>query len=84
MRIIIAGDRFWSCRELTESTLRRLIVRHGPAIVIVHGGAPGVDQSFAESCRALGVKTELCFVDFSHVGDYRFSNRQMIMKGAGL
>ncbi len=84
MRIIIAGDRFWSCRELAESTLRRLIVRHGPDIVIVHGGAPGVDHSFAEACRALGIKTDLCLADFSHLGDHRFSNRQMILKGAEL
>jgi hypothetical protein len=84
MRIIIAGDRFWSCRELAESTLRRLIVRHGPDIVIVHGGAPAVDHSFAEACRALGVKADLCLADFSHLGDHRFSNRQMILKGARL
>jgi YspA, cpYpsA-related SLOG family len=66
MRIIIAGERFWRCRELAVSTLRRLIVRHGTDIVIVHGGAPGVDQSFAEACRDLGVETDLCLADFSH------------------
>ena len=60
------------------------MVRHGPDIVIVHGGAPGVDQSFAEGCRALGVETDVCLADFSHRGDHRFSNRQMILKGAEL
>jgi hypothetical protein len=34
IRIVIAGDRHWSCRELAADVLRRLVGWHGPDIVI--------------------------------------------------
>jgi hypothetical protein len=84
MRIIIAGDRFWNCHELAKAAVQRLIARYGPEVVIVHGGACGVDQSFAEACGELSVMAEVCLADFSHMGDYRFRNREMLRRGAGL
>ena len=39
MRIIVTGDRAWYAPELAEDVLNRLILRHGPGFVIVHGGA---------------------------------------------
>jgi acetylglutamate kinase len=47
MRILITGDRHWSCMELAERVVSRLIARYGYDLVIVHGGANGVDQAFA-------------------------------------
>ncbi len=57
-RIIITGDRKWSCPELAELIINRLIARHGPDLFIVHGAASGVDQSFAEAAEELGVEHE--------------------------
>ena len=62
----------------------RLLARYGPGLVIVHGGFPCIDQSFAIACRELGETAELCLADFSHLGDYRFQNRELLRRGAGL
>jgi hypothetical protein len=37
MRIIVTGDRNWNAHELGEAVVRRLRVRYGQDIVIVHG-----------------------------------------------
>src|SRR3954469_6191128 len=58
MRIIVTGDRNWYALDLTEQVLNRLMVRYGPALVIVHGVAAGIDRSFAEVCGDLGVEQE--------------------------
>ncbi len=58
MRILITGDRFWSCHQLAAEVIRRLVKRHGLDIVIVHGGATGVDESFATACKGLGIAAE--------------------------
>jgi hypothetical protein len=84
MRIIIAGERHWSAPELAEDIVNRLLARYGPELVVVHGGAPGIDQSFAVACHELGVMAELCLPDFSHVGDHRLQDEQMLQRGAGL
>ncbi len=47
MRILVTGDRHWRCDELAERVVNRLLARYGPDLVIIHGGAPGVDQSFS-------------------------------------
>jgi hypothetical protein len=47
MRIIVTSERHWQCVDLAEKIVNRLLARFGPAIVIIHSGYPGVDQSFA-------------------------------------
>jgi hypothetical protein len=84
MRIIIVGDRFWDCDRLAESIFRRLVARYGPDIVIGLGGAPGVDHAFSTACRNLGIAIDLYLADFSHLGDYRFNNCQLLRSGAEL
>jgi YspA, cpYpsA-related SLOG family len=84
MRIIIAGERHWNTPELAEDVVNRLLARYGPELVIVRGGAPGIDQSFAVACRELGVMAEVCLPDFSHVGDHRFQNEEMLRPGVRL
>jgi len=64
MRIVVTGDRFWPCNQLAVTILRRLVARYGPEIVIVHGGDPGVDESFAMACRGLGITVEACLSDW--------------------
>src|SRR3954468_13843106 len=58
MRIIVTGDRNWYAPDLAEQVLNRLLVRYEPGLVIVHGGATGIDRSFAEACDDLGVEQE--------------------------
>jgi hypothetical protein len=59
MRVIVIWDRFWSCNVLALDILRRLVARHGPGLVIVHGGGTGTDRSFADACKGLGIVTEV-------------------------
>jgi len=86
MRILVAGDRFWVCYELAASILRRLVDRYGADITIVHGGATGVDESFARACRELEVTAE------PHIAEWRWHgntagpkrNRAMVEAGAAM
>ena len=41
-----------------KEVLNRLVARYGPGLVIVHGGATGIDRSFAEACGELGIEQE--------------------------
>lgn len=58
MRILVTGDRHWYCPELAEQILGRLISRYGPTLTVVHGGATGIDRSFAEACADADVEQE--------------------------
>jgi hypothetical protein len=58
MRVIVTGDRNWNAPILTKQVVNRLLLKHGQDLVIVHGGATGIDQSFAEACAELGVEQE--------------------------
>jgi hypothetical protein len=58
MRIVITGERHWRCDELAEQIVNRLLARYGPDSVVVRGGAPGVNPTFAEACQELGVVAE--------------------------
>lgn len=58
MRIIVCGDRLWSCHKLAAGVLQRLVARYGPDLVIVHGGGTGVEESFDAACKGLGIATE--------------------------
>jgi len=41
MRVIVTGDRDWYAPDLAAEVVKRLLVRYGPDLVIVHGGATG-------------------------------------------
>jgi hypothetical protein len=58
MRVIVTGDRNWDAPDLAGEVLGRLLVRYGPVFVIVHGGATGIDRSFAEACDEHGIEQE--------------------------
>jgi YspA, cpYpsA-related SLOG family len=47
MRIVVTGDKDWSCPDLAARILRRLVARYGCDIAIIHGNEPGIDASFA-------------------------------------
>ena len=58
MRVIVAGEKHWHADDLAEDVVTRLLRRYGPSLVIVHGGACGIDHSFALACEELGVEVE--------------------------
>jgi hypothetical protein len=84
MRFLVTGDCYWVCYELALNVLRRLIDRYGADITIVHGGATGVDESFARACRELDMTAE------PHIAEWRWHgntagpkrNRAMVEAGA--
>lgn len=84
MRIIVTGDRFWTCHDLATGMLKRLIARYGRDIVIAHHGGPGVDHAIAQAARGLPIDTDFHSADLRQVGDYRFANRELVRPGAGL
>lgn len=86
MRIIVTGDRFWACNQLAAGIIRRLVGRYGPDVVIVHGGATGVDESFATAAKGQGVAVEAHPADWDRLGKRAgpLRNRAMIEAGAGL
>lgn len=86
MRILVTGDRSWSCHRLAAEVIRRLVDRHGPGITIVHGGATGVDESFSAACNVLGIESESHPADWDGLGKRAgpIRNRRMIDATAGL
>jgi YspA, cpYpsA-related SLOG family len=86
MRILITGDRHWRCDDLAKQIVNRLIARYGPGLVIVHGGAPGVDRSFHVACQTLGVTVEPHIADWKGLGNIAGPERNggMVEAGADL
>jgi hypothetical protein len=71
---------------LATVILRRLIARYGLALKIVHGGQTGVDQSFSEACKSLGVSVEVRLANWPQTGHPTIGtkNRELIKDGADL
>jgi hypothetical protein len=86
MRILVIGDRRWHCHAIAEQILLRLLQRCGRNIVIVNGGAPGVDWAFSKACRELGVEIEVHTADWRTPGNIAgpARNREMVQAGADL
>ncbi len=86
MRILVARDRFWNCHAMAAAVIRRLVERYGPDIVIVHGDATGVDESFATAAKGLGVAVEAHPADWDRLGKRAgpIRNGEMIRAGAEL
>ena len=86
MRILATGDRAWVCDDLAMVVLNRLIARYGRDIVIVHGGCPGVDESFNKACKSLGITVEVRLASWPQTGTPTIGtrNRELIKPGADL
>ena len=84
--ILVTGDRHRRCDDLAERILNRLLSRYGPELVVVHGGAPGVDQSFHVACQTLGVTVEPHLADWKGLGNVAgpARNKEMVQAGADL
>jgi YspA, cpYpsA-related SLOG family len=86
MRIVVTGNKDWSCPDLAARILRRLAARYGRDIVITHGDEPGVDASFAAAAKELGITAEARLIDrkttgFPTVGQ---RNRELLLGGADM
>jgi hypothetical protein len=86
MRIVVAGDKDWTCPDLAARTLRQLVARYGRAIIIVHGNEPGVDSSFAAAAKELGIAVEARVIDRKNTGFPTVGqpNRELLLGGADL
>jgi hypothetical protein len=56
MRVIMTSDRDWYGPDLAEEVVDRLVLKHGSALVSVHGAGIGFDHSFTEGRAELGVE----------------------------
>jgi hypothetical protein len=83
MRILVTGDRHWNCTDLAERVVNRLLARYGPDMVIIHGGACGVDEAFAKACRKLGVVAEPHLADSKALGNVAGPARTRATVGSG-
>jgi hypothetical protein len=86
MRIVVTGDRMWACDKLALAVLKRLIARYGREIFIVHGGSPGVDESFNQACKHLGISVEARLPNWGQTGPPTVGsrNRELLKAGADL
>jgi hypothetical protein len=87
MRVIITGDRAWHCDELATRVVARLVSRYGrDGLVLVHGGAAGVDSSFHRACVFANVAREVYQADWQTQGKRAgpIRNGVMVAKGADL
>ena len=44
MRLLVCGNRDWACVETIENWLAPFSRKYGARVVLIHGGAPGVDS----------------------------------------
>lgn len=82
-RVIVTGDREWECIELARRVVARLVARYD-RVVIVHGNARGVDQSFRQAAEEACVEHEphTAKWDVEGPGAGPRRNTQMVESGA--
>lgn len=83
MRIVVTGCRDWYIPDVAESVVARFLARYGPGIVVINGGAPGIDQSFREACAELGIACETYEADWGRHGKGAGPRRNQAMLDAG-
>jgi hypothetical protein len=85
VRIIVTGDRDWFRPAMAIAVLKRLIAKHGPDLVIVQGGASGVDSSFKLACQEMGIACEEFPARWDELGKRAGPVRdsEMVLAGAG-
>jgi YspA, cpYpsA-related SLOG family len=86
IRIVVSAERAWACDELVMLVFQQLIARYRRDIVIVHGGCPGVDESFYKACKSLGVAVEVRLAEWPQTGMPTIGTRncELIKPGADL
>jgi hypothetical protein len=86
MHIVVTGETAWASDELAMVVVQRLIARYGPEIVILRGGETGVDESFNEACKSLGIAVEARLANWPQTGPPMIwsKNRELVKDGADL
>jgi hypothetical protein len=86
MRIIVTGDKDWSCPDLAARILRRLVARYDRDIIIIHGNEPEVDASFAGAAKELGITAEALVIDRKNTGFPTLGqrSRELLLGGADM
>lgn len=72
MRLLVCGNRDWTCVETIVAWLRPLILlaeRRGDGFVLIHGGATGVDCAAGELATGYGCTVEEYPADWQRWGD---------------
>lgn len=83
LRVLVTGDRNYTCPELARAILTKLIAKHGVNVVIVHGCGTGVDASFSNAARCLGLDVEPHYADWKDGGKSAGPKRNQEMVDAG-
>jgi hypothetical protein len=69
---------------MARAVLMRIIERHGRDVTIVHGGGPGVDNSFSQAARQLGLIVEPHLAQLHNMDAGAARHVAMINAGADL
>jgi ABC-type sugar transport system substrate-binding protein len=83
VRVIISGDRNWTCHDLARRVIARLVARHGE-VDIVQGAADGVDFAFVEAAYDAGCGVCSFPADWDRHGKKAgpLRNQEMVDSGA--
>ncbi len=86
MRIVVTDERSSACNDRAMVIVQRLIARYGRDIVVIHGGCPGVDESFKKACKRLGIAVEVRLATWPQSGTPTIGNRnrELIKPGGDL
>jgi hypothetical protein len=82
-RVLVTGDRHWDCTTVATTAICRLSAEHGD-LVIVAGGATGVDSAFARVAHLARVRVECVPADWATFGRRAgpLRNQAMVDRGA--
>jgi hypothetical protein len=85
-RVIVTGDRHWYCEALAYRVVKGLKAKHGPGVVILEGGAGGVDWAFHVAANGCEVATQRFNADWDRFGHGAgpMRNRAMVEAGADI
>lgn len=84
-RVLITGDRRWTCHAVAREVITRLVAKHG-AVDIVQGAAAGVDHAFVEAAYDAGCGVCSYPADWNAHGKKAgpIRNQEMVDSGADL
>lgn len=83
IRVLVTGDRNFNCPDLAREILDKVVDKHGRDLVLVHGCGNGVDASFAQAARDIGLTVEAHFADWRDGGLSAGPKRNQEMVDAG-
>lgn len=86
LRVLITGSRDWAAHAVAEQVIARLLARYGPNLILVHGGAKGVDLAFELAAKEHDLATEVHEANWTKHGRRAgpLRNEAMVNLGADL